>query len=116
MEDAKTERHPLRFMFKFLLFIGAMTAITRLVASKKKEYYGLTESEARAKFESKLSPRIGEEKAAEVADQVIPRLKDKGMIRPDPVEDIVADAAEGMGDMPAGTADSAEEEIPKNSD
>jgi hypothetical protein len=92
MADTSTERHPFRFLFKFLLFIGALAAVTKVVASKKKEYYGLTESEARAKFEAKLGPRIGEEKASEIADQVIPRLKDSGVIKPDPMEQVVNDA------------------------
>jgi hypothetical protein len=85
-------------LFKFLLFVGALAAITKVVASKKKEYYGLTESEARAKFESKLGPRIGEEKAAEVADQVIPRLKDTGVIKPDPIDEAVEDAKDLASD------------------
>jgi hypothetical protein len=118
MEDTKTERHPFRFLFKLLLFVGAMSAITRVVASKKKEYYGLTESEARSKFESKLGPRIGEEKASEVADQVIPRLKDKGIFKPDPVEEAVEQvkhatsaAAESVKEAADTTADKVTEAV-----
>lgn len=114
MEDTATQRHPFRFLFKFLLLIGALAAITKVVASKKKEYYGLTESEARAKFESKLGPRIGEEKAAEVADQIIPRLKDTGVIKPDPVEQAVEDAkdvASGATDDMKDAAEKAGESV-----
>ena len=103
MEDTATERHPIRGLFKFLLFVGALVAIGRVVATKKKEYYGLTESEARAKFESQFGPRIGEDKASEVADQVIPRLKDSGVIKPDPVEEAVDTAR----DMASDAADKA---------
>jgi len=120
MEDTATERHPFRFLFKFLLFVGAIAAIAKVVASKKEEYYGLTESEARAKFESKLGPRIGEDKAAEVADQVIPRLKDKGMIKPDPVEhavkdakDVASDAVDDMKDAAEKTGDSVKDAVGK---
>ncbi len=120
MEDTATERHPFRFLFKFLLFVGALAAITKVVASKKKEYYGLTESEARAKFESKLGPRIGEEKAAEVADQVIPRLKDTGVIKPDPVEqavedakDVASDAADSMKVAAEKAGDSVKDAVGK---
>jgi hypothetical protein len=67
------------------------------MAERKKDFYGLTESEARAKFEAKLGPRIGEEKAAAVADQVIPRLKEKGVIRSD-AEGAVQDAKEAASD------------------
>ncbi len=126
MEDITTERHPLRTLFKFLLLIGAVAAISKVVAAKKEEYYGLTESEARAKFESKLGPRIGEEKASEVADQVIPRLKDSGVIRPDPMEqavdtvkDMATEAADKGKDAAARAGDAvkdAAEEIQKKID
>jgi len=126
MEDITTERHPLRTLFKFLLLIGAVAAISKVVATKKEEYYGLTESEARAKFESKLGPRIGEEKASEVADQVIPRLKDSGVIRPDPMEqavdtvkDMATEAADKGKDAAARAGDAvkdAAEEIQKKID
>jgi hypothetical protein len=108
MEDTATERHPFRAFFKFVLVVGALAAITRVVASKKKEYYGLTESEARAKFESTLGPRIGEEKAHEVADQVIPRLKDSGVIKPDPMEEAVQKVKDAAADATAPVEEAVE--------
>jgi hypothetical protein len=115
MTDNSTERHPFRFLFKFLLFIGVLTAASKVLAAKKKEYYGLTESEARRKFEAKLGPRIGERKAAEVADQVISRLKDKGVIKPDPAEQAVHDAKRVASDA-ADQVQDALEEIEKKLD
>jgi len=94
MSENGKDRHPLRFLFKFALFVGFLALITKVVASKKDEYYGITESEARMKFESKLGPRIGEDKATEIADQVIPKLKEKGVIVADPVEDDADDSAD----------------------
>jgi hypothetical protein len=109
MADTSTERHPFRFLFKFLLLIGALAAVTKVVASKKQEYYGLTESEARAKFEAKLGPRIGDEKASEIADQVIPRLKDSGVIKPDPMEQVVNDAKDAASEAKDKMQDAAGE-------
>jgi hypothetical protein len=97
MTDTTKKRHPFRFLFKLLLFVGAMAAVTRFMAERKKDFYGLTESEARAKFEAKLGPRIGEDKASAVADQVIPRLKEKGVIRSD-AEAAVKDAKDAATD------------------
>jgi hypothetical protein len=91
MSDNGSGRHPFRFLFKFALFIGLAALISKFVASKKAEFMGLTESEARAKFEAKLGPRMGEDKAAEVADMVIPKLVEKGVIKSDAAED-TADA------------------------
>jgi hypothetical protein len=105
MTEAK-KRHPFRFLFKFLLFIGAMTAISKFMAERKKDFYGLTESEARAKFEAKLGPRIGEDKASAVADQVIPRLKEKGVIKSD-AEGAVDDAKEAAADATENVVDAA---------
>jgi hypothetical protein len=107
MEETMTESHPFRTFLKFLLAIGVIAAIARVVASKKEEYYGLTESEARAKFESKLGPRIGEEKASEMADQVIPRLKDTGLIKADPMEQAVSDLKDAAADAADKVKDSA---------
>ncbi len=110
------ERHPFRSFFKFALVVGALTALGRFLATKKREYYGLTESEARAKFESQMGPRIGEDKASEVADQLIPRLKETGVLRSDPIEDVVdeakekaADVADKMGDTVESAADKAKD-------
>ena len=112
MEETMTESHPFRTFLKFLFVIGAVAAVAKVVASKKDEYYGLTESEAREKFESKLGPRIGEEKASEMADQVIPRLKDTGFIKADPMEQTVAD----MKDMAADAADKMKDSTEKAGD
>ena len=89
MAKSESERHPFRFLFKFLIFIGILVLASKLLAQKKDEYMGMTESEARSKFETKLGPKIGEDKAAEVADQVIPTLKEKGFLKPDPTDEVV---------------------------
>jgi hypothetical protein len=107
--DDTAKRHPFRFLFKLVLLVGGVAALSKVVAAKKEEYYGLTESEAREKFQSKLGPRIGEEKAAEVVDQVIPRLKDKGMIKPDPMEQAVSDAKDAASEAVDGLQDAAKE-------
>ena len=85
MDDSieTVERHPFRFVFKLALFAGLVYLAGRVVAQKKDEYMGLTESEARSKFVEKAGPRIGEETAEEIADQVIPKLKEKGFVKPD---------------------------------
>jgi hypothetical protein len=111
MEEMQKERHPFRFLTKLLVFAGIVFGVGRVLMSKKEEYYGLTESEARAKFETKLGPRIGDDKAAEVADQVIPRLKDKGMIKADPIDDAAEKVVEAAEEMVAEAADETEEVV-----
>lgn len=107
------ERHPFRFLFKFALFVGLLALITKVVAEKKDEYYGLTESEARAKFESKLGPRIGEDTATEIANQVIPKLRDAGVLVADPVEEAM-DTVEEAVEEAADAVEEAVEEVTSN--
>ncbi|MCI0543821.1 MAG: hypothetical protein L0Z49_05150 [Actinobacteria bacterium] len=108
-DETETERHPLRFVIRFLVLLGILAAAVRFLVSKREEYAGLTEAEAREKMEAKLGPRIGEEKASEIADQVIPVLKDRGIIKASPVEEVI-DLTAGTG---GETAETAEEELEK---
>lgn len=81
----ETDRHPIRSLIKLVIFAGLITLVVRTVAAKKKEFIGLTESEAREKFTNKLGSRIGEERATEVIDQIIPKLMERGFVIDDPV-------------------------------
>jgi hypothetical protein len=68
---------------------------------KKLEYAGLTETEARRKFDEELAPKVGEEKAAEIADKVIPKLKKRGVVIDDPIAEAVD---EMVGDIRTSTS------------
>ncbi len=78
---SESDRHPIRALTKLGIFFGIMFALTRFLAAKKEEFSGLTETEARAKMESKLAGRVGEDKASDIANQVIPVLRDWGMFK-----------------------------------
>lgn len=80
MSDRK-KSHPIRFTFKLLIVAGLLAALGRFLMAKKDEYAGLTEAEARARMEAKLAARFGEDKATEIADQVIPVLADRGLFK-----------------------------------
>ena len=95
--EVETERHPLRFMVKLLIFVGLLYVAGRFLNQQKDEWMGLSESEAKAKVESKLAPKVGEDKAAEIATQVIAALTEKGVIKADEApmaEDLAEDVAE----------------------
>lgn len=85
-EESAEQRHPIRSLLKLAVVVGVIYAIGRFLIEKKEEYADLTESEARQKLLDKIGPRIGEESAAEIADQVIPKLRERGLLRPDPVD------------------------------
>jgi len=79
------ERHPLRGMFRLIAVAALVYFGWRLFESKRDEFMGLTESEAKAKLREMLEPRLGEEAADQIVEQVIPKLRAKGILQPDPV-------------------------------
>ena len=85
-ETEGKERHPFRFLFKLAFYAGLIYLVSRFIAEKKGEYAGLTESQAREKFMEKMGPRIGDDSASEIADQVIPKLKERGLLKSDSPE------------------------------
>ncbi len=101
--DTTDESHAFRTLFKILLVVGIVAAITKFMSDRRKDFYGLTESEARAKFESKLGPIIGDDRASDVADQVIPRLKETGVL----VEDAMDSAKKAASDVADKVGDTA---------
>jgi gas vesicle protein len=109
VEDTTAESHAFRTLVRVLLVVGIISAIVKFLSDRRKDFYGLTEAEARAKFESKLGPIIGEDRAAEVADQVIPRLKESGVLEPDFVDKKVENAKNKASDLADEVSDKAKE-------
>jgi len=93
-------------MVKFLIFVGMLYVAGRMLNQQKQKFSGITESEARAKIENKLGPKMGEDKAAELAEQIVSKLRDKGVIKAEEAHDIV-DAAESATDDADEEADDA---------
>lgn len=85
------ERHVFRTLVRLAVFVGLIYVAGRFLARKKDEYAGLTESEARTKFMAKVGPKLGVETAEEIADQVIPKLKERGLVKSDPADTEDAD-------------------------
>ncbi len=102
------KRRPFRVIFKLLVFLGLAAAVAKVLGAKKDELFGLTESEAREKFEQKLASRIGEDVASEIANQVIPKLKEKGVIKDDPAPS--ASDEDTSDEEMAGSAEEASSE------
>ncbi len=112
------ERHPLRFLVKFVIFAGLLYLAGKFLADKKNEFADLTESEAKEKLVDKISPKLGDDTAEEIADQVIPKLKDRGLIKSDPAEaaaeavkDAASDAAAAVEDKMGEAADKVAEAV-----
>jgi hypothetical protein len=112
----ETERHIFRSLFKLALVAVVVGFIARFVASKKQEYTGLTVSEAKAKVEEKLAPRLGDDTASDVADSVVAKLKERGMLVEDPISEAVDDLAAGAEEFTEQISDAADEVKDKTED
>ncbi len=62
------------------LLVGAVAAATKFVAAKKSEWQGLTESEVRHKVETSIPSRVPEGKRTDVADRVVAKMRDRGVL------------------------------------
>lgn len=100
--EVESKRHPLRFMIKFLVLVGILVAAGKFMAKQKQDWSGITEAQAREKIESRLASRVGEEKATDIANQIVTVLTEKGVIKAeeatDEVVDVTEEAAEGGSD------------------
>lgn len=91
------ERHVFRTIVRLAIFAGLLYVAGRFLAQKRDEFADLTESEARAKFVDTVGPKMGEDTAHEIADQVIPKLKERGLLKADADED-TAEPTKPTGD------------------
>lgn len=112
-ETDTDEGHPFRLFLKLAVFLGLAYGAARVLAQKKTEFADLTESQARDKLMEKMGPRVGDDTAAEIADQVIPKLKDRGLIKPDPMEAAADDVVKAADEMAEAFDDNMDETVDK---
>jgi len=67
-------------LFKILIVVGLVAGAAKLMEAQKKEWQGLTETQARAKIDAKLPSKMPGEKRAEVTDKIVGAMKDKGVL------------------------------------
>ncbi len=68
-------------LLKVALIVGGMTAVAKLVTAKKAEWQGLTETQVREKLDARLPGRMPDEKRAGVADKVVSKMRERGVLR-----------------------------------
>jgi len=73
-------------LFRVALLAGIGFAIFKIV-EEKKQWSGLTESEARAKLNDRLSPRVPAEKLDKITDQIVDQMRLRGVLRTEAVVD-----------------------------
>ena len=70
-------------LLKLGLLVGGIAFAAKMVSAKKSEWQGLTEPEVRAKLDSRLPEKVPSEKRAAVADKVVSKMREKGVLRED---------------------------------
>lgn len=92
------EKEKSRSVFGSILRLAVLGAIAgfaaKFVAEKKRELSGLTVSEAKSRFEEKLGPRLGEDTASDIANAVVEKLRERGIVVADP--EVFADDGEDL--------------------
>jgi hypothetical protein len=68
-------------LLKLTLIVGGIAAVAKLVTARKAEWQGLTESQVREKLDSRLPGRMPDEKRAAVADKVVSKMRERGVLR-----------------------------------
>ncbi len=107
--EVESKRHPLRFMIKFLVLVGILVAAGKFMAKQKQDWSGITEAQAREKIESRLASRVGEEKATDIANQIVTVLTEKGVIKAEETADEVVDVTEEGAEAVSDDAEAVEE-------
>ena len=90
-------------ILKLALIVGGIAAVAKLVAAKKAEWQGLTESQVREKLDSRLPGRLPDEKRAAVADKVVSKMREHGVLREE--NEVTAPAPAEKGGTAADSAD-----------
>lgn len=67
-------------VFKIALLAGVVAAVVKLVSTKKAEWEGLTESDVRAKIDSRLPEKVPPNTRAALADKVVDKMRQRGAL------------------------------------
>jgi len=67
-----------------LALLGAIGFAIYKAMEEKKNWMGLTEDEARAKLNDRLSVKVPPEKLDKVADQIVDQMRQRGVLRTEP--------------------------------
>ncbi len=94
-------------LVKLALIIGVIAVLAKVVAAKMANWQGLTETEVRDKLASRLPKWVPGEKRADIADEVVAGMRERGVLRDDE-EPSVGASTDGGGGGEEPDSDDAE--------
>jgi len=78
-------------LIKLAFLVGGAVAVAKVLEAKKAEWAGLPESEVRAKLDAKLPDKVPADKRSEIADKVVGKMREKGVLAEDaPAAEVAA--------------------------
>lgn len=85
-------------LIKLAFLVGGAYAVSKVVTAKKAEWTGLGESEVRAKLDARLPEQMPAEKRSEIADKIVGKMREKGVLGEDAPTDEVSASDEPASD------------------
>ena len=70
----------MRRILKLAMIVGGLVVASKLVSTKKAEWQGLTEVQAREKIQARLPSEMPPDKRDIVIDKAVAALRDRGML------------------------------------
>jgi hypothetical protein len=103
-------------LLKLAVIVGGIAAVAKVVTAKKAEWQGLTEPQVRHKLDSRLPDRMPDDKRAAVADKVVSKMRERGVLGEQDEATAPAPSEEGatMPDSANATADTDPNDNPES--
>jgi len=73
-------------LFRLAVLAGIAFLVYKAM-TEKRNWTGLTETEARAKLNEKLSARVSAERLDRMTDQIVDKMRSRGVLRTEPAVD-----------------------------
>lgn len=81
-------------LLKLAAVVAGATLASKLIRSKKSEWNGLSETDARAKLDLRIPKEIPGKKRDDVIDKIIDKMMSKGLVTDDEESPDLADTVE----------------------
>ncbi len=78
-------------LIKLAVIVGAIAFAAKVAAAKKAGWRSLSEAEVRDRLDSRMPDRVPDHKRAAVADAVVSRMRERGVLREEQEPSATAD-------------------------
>ena len=94
------ERLGMKKLFKLALLVAVVMIVAKKMCGGMGNWEGMTEADVRNKLDSKLRDRVPDEKREMIADKVVGKMREKGVLTDDAAEASAATEAAAATEAP----------------